>query len=1129
MTDPPIDPPPPSPQALHTAMAVLESQRGLLGDGVVDAAVAGLRAQLHALQPPAAGGEPTATGAAQEQALRLVSILFLDVVGSTSLGQRLDPEEIHAVMDGALSRFTATVRAHGGRVLQYAGDNLLAGFGAGEVHEDDAERAVRCGLALLVQGRHVGQQVQAMHGHGGFDVRVGIHSGAVLLGGGVDVEGTIRGSAVNIAARMEQSAAAGTLLISMDTYRLVQGRFDVHEGQALPIKGITAPMLTYRVERERPRSAQRVRRGLDGATAALVGRDADLAQMHAAWSAVQLGRQQQGVTLVGEAGLGKSRLMAEFESLRMAADPSTLVLPARAHAQGIHQPYAVIRDLLFRRFDVQDSDALTVAQGKLASGLAMLFGDRAEEQTALLGQLIGLDFSASPYIAGILQDGKQLRARAFHAWVEYLRLMSTRLQPSAVLVLILDDLHWADDGSLDAMQHLVSAGRDLPLLLLCAARPELLERRPGWGHAWPAHRLLELLALGTHDRQTLAHSLLQKLGQDPDAQLLRQLLIDRTEGNPFYMEALLQMLVDQGVLVTSTTPWQLVAQGLQNLQVPHTLVGVLQARLDALVVPQRRALQLASVVGAVFWGDALASLDARAPSELQALCQRALALPHEQSAFSDTQEFAFCHHLLHEVTYGTVLKRDKREQHERAALWLEARSSGRGAEFAGLIAEHFERAGILDRAAEHWALAAQEAAKRHADRAALAHADRALALDTDKHPQRQLALLRVRASVWARLGDVQEHETAVAALEALAEVQDDAVMRLIAAQTRMHRLCQNGDYEEAHLLGKRRLAEAAGRAPPEAARAHNIMIMALGRQGRHDEARAHAHTALALARDCGDAYTEASVLNNLSVGYMAERRLPQATDTGQEALAVYQRIGSRYGSAIAMLNLSLVAQYRGQLVAARDQLLQLLQLCDAIGHQQIGAQGRCNLAGVLIELNEPQAALDHAQDGVRMARMDGDRYIQATGSGNVFEASCRLGLWQQAIDYGRLAQAGLAASGEPAESLSYEAGVAYALQRSGDRAAAMAGVEAVLAAVAGRGGWHSDEAEAAIACTRVLTLHEDPRAAATLDAARRGLMAQAAVFASHEERDQFLRATASRREIQAMWDSRWPGQGNPAA
>ena len=1116
-------------QALQAAVAALEAQRALLGDAVVDAAVAGLQAQLQSLQS-APEGIAAAADAEPAQALRLVSILFLDVVGSTSLGQRLDPEEIHAVMDGALAGFSIIVQAHGGRVLQYAGDNLLAGFGAGEVHEDDAERAVRCGLALLADGQRVGQAVQAAHGHSGFDVRVGIHSGPVLLGGGVDAEGTIRGSAVNIAARMEQSAAPGTLRVSVDTYRLVQGRFDVQEAQAIRIKGIDTPMLTYRVERERPRSAQAVRRGLDGATAELVGRDADLLQMHAALVAVRGARLPQGVTLIGEAGLGKTRLVAEFEAALLAADPSTTLLHASAHPQGLHQPYGVIRDLLFRRFDVQDSDPLDVAQAKLAAGLATLFGERAQEQTALLGQLIGLDYRASPFIAGILQDGKQLRARAFHAWVEYLRLLCAPLQPPALLVLVLDDLHWADDGSLDAIEHLASAKLDpahpLPLLLLCAARPELLDRRPAWGAAWPAHRQLALQPLGADDRQALARSLLQPLLQPlaphADALLLQQLLIERTDGNPFYMEALLQMLVDQGVLVTTTMPWQLAGSGLQQLQVPTTLVGVLQARLDALLAPQRRALQQASVVGAVFWDDALASLDARAPTELQALCQRALALPHAQSAFGDAQEFAFRHHLLHEVTYGTVLRRDKREQHERAALWLEARSTGRGAEFAGLIAEHFERAGIPDRAAEHWALAAQEAVSRHADSAALAHADRALALDTGSHPQRRFALLRVRANVWSRRGDAGEHEKAIAALEAQAEALDDDVLRLMAAQSRMHRLCMNGDYEDAHRLGLLRLAAAEALAPLEAAKTHNTLIMALGRQGRHEEARAHAQAALRLARAHGDTYTEASVLNNLSVGYMAEKRLPQAISSGEQALAVYQRIGSRYGAAIAMLNLSLAAQYRGQLAAARDQLLQLLQLCDAIGHQQIGAQGRCNLAGVLTELGQPQAALDHAIDGIGRAQKDGDRYIQATGHGAAFEACNRLGLWQQAIHHGRLAQAGLLANGEPADSLAYEAGVACALQRSGDSAAALAGVEAVLAAVAGRGGWHQDEAEAAIACTLVLALLQDPRAAATLAAAHGGLMAQAASLPDPGEREQFLQATASRRDIQAAWDGRAP-------
>ena len=221
-----------------------------------------------------------------------------------------------------------------------------------------------------------------------------------------------------------------------------------------------------------------------------------------------------------------------------------------------------------------------------------------------------------------------------------------------------------------------------------------------------------------------------------------------------------------------------------------------------------------------------------------------------------------------------------------------------------------------------------------------------------------------------------------------------------------------------------------------------------------------------------------------------------------------------------MLNLSMVAQHSGQMAAARDQLLQLLQLCDAIGHQQIGAQGRCNLAGVLTELGQPQAALDHAVDGIRMAQKDGDRFIQATGHSAAFEACTLLNRWQQAVEHGRLAQAGLAANGEPAESLACEAGVAWALHQAGDSVAALAGVEAVLAAVASRGDWHDDEAEAAIACTRVLVLLHDPRAATTLAAAHRGLMAQAASFVDPIEREQFLRSTASRREIQAAWDGR---------
>lgn len=226
-------------QQLQAAIAALEGQRSLLGDAVVDASVAGLRARLAALD-----ALPSAEPA---QTLKQVSVLFLDVVGSTSLSQHLDPEDIHSVMDGALARGTRLVEAHRGKVLQFAGDSMLAAFGADETREDDSERAVRCGLALLELGRVLGTEVQAGHGHTGFDVRVGIHTGGVLLGGGVDAEGTIRGIAVSIAARMEQTAPAGALRISHSTYGHVRGVFDVAPQPPMTIKGLDEPIVTYLV------------------------------------------------------------------------------------------------------------------------------------------------------------------------------------------------------------------------------------------------------------------------------------------------------------------------------------------------------------------------------------------------------------------------------------------------------------------------------------------------------------------------------------------------------------------------------------------------------------------------------------------------------------------------------------------------------------------------------------------------------------------------------------------------------------------------------------------------------------------------------------------------------------------
>jgi class 3 adenylate cyclase len=242
-------------QQLEDTIAGLEAQRALLGDAIVDAALVPLRARLASLVA-APLDVPSA------QTLKQVTILFLDIVGSTALSQYLDPEAISVVMDGALARFTAIVEQLDGKVLKYAGDSVLAAFGVDEAREDDPERAVHAGLALLEEARHQGELVKRQHGREGFSIRVGVHTGSVLLGGGVDAEGSIRGSAVNIAARMEQTAPPGTLRISHDTYRHVHGLFEVEAQPAISPKGLDGPFTTYLVLRAKPRPFRATARGI---------------------------------------------------------------------------------------------------------------------------------------------------------------------------------------------------------------------------------------------------------------------------------------------------------------------------------------------------------------------------------------------------------------------------------------------------------------------------------------------------------------------------------------------------------------------------------------------------------------------------------------------------------------------------------------------------------------------------------------------------------------------------------------------------------------------------------------------------------------------------------------------------
>ena len=644
-------------QQLEAAIAALEAQRALLGDAVVETALAPMRRELAATR---------SAESATNQQLKQVSVLFVDVVESTAMGQRLDPEEIHAVMDGALERFTVIVQSHHGRVLKYTGDGMLAVFGSQVASEDDVEGAIRAGLGIIEDARLQAPYVRQKYGLPDFQVRAGVHTGIALLGGGVDTESSIRGDTVNVAARMEQSAPPGRLRISHDSYRHVRGLFDVVEQPPISVKGVVQPLRTYLVERVTPRAFRATTRGIEGVQTRMVGRESELRVLQAAFDATIAERRGRAVTVVGEAGVGKSRLLAEFQqSLDLR---SCWLLAGRAHPRSALHPYGLLRDMLTRHLEIGEWDAAALAERKLVEGLGPLFVEEGEAPIHLLGQLIGLDFSTSPHVEELLRNERQFKALAFDAGALFLR----RLGDSKPVVMMLDDLHWADNGSLEFIRFALRRNRDVPLLSVMLTRPSFFEQHADWTDSDDSHIRLDLTPLDKVFSGELAETLLQHVAEVPAA--LRALVTDGAEGNPFYMEELVKMLIDDGVIVAEAQGCRVLPDKLMGTRVPSTLTGVLQARLDALGPRERNALQQAAVVGHVFWDRALAAIDPGAVDALPVLLRKQFIVHHDMATVDDTREYAFQHHLLHQVTYDTMLKEPRRQGHERVGAFWSARA-----------------------------------------------------------------------------------------------------------------------------------------------------------------------------------------------------------------------------------------------------------------------------------------------------------------------------------------------------------------------------------------------------------------------------------------------------------------------
>lgn len=1098
---------------LTRGVKALEAQRALLGDSAVDAALAALRGQLaeHQVAAPRR---------------RLVSVLFLDVVGSTAMSQTLDPEDVHDIMDSALQAFSTRVVALGGKVLQYAGDSLLAAFGAEASREDDAERAVHAGLALLAEAQTQAARVLQRHGQAGFGVRVGVHTGHVLLGGGVDEEGSIRGFTVNIAARLEQAAPPGSLRISHDTWRHVRGVFEVAAQPPLRVKGQDEPLRTYLVSGARPRAFRVPTRGIDGVETPLVGRDAELGALVAAFESTLATRGLQAVTVLAEAGLGKSRLMHELQH-RLETHPQTFwLLLGRAQPGSALQPYGLLRDVLSWRLQIADSDSAEVARRKLVEGIAPLFTEDGivdgQTQAELLGLLIGMDFSASPRLQPLLTERRLLRDRALAAFAGYLRRLAA--SDGSSVVLLLDDLQWADDASLDWLQQLMTTD-DLPLTLVMGARPTLLERRPGWGDALPQHQRLPLAALDAQQRGALTNALLSRL--PGEAAALHSLIETQAEGNPFYAEELLKMLIDEGVIVVDGDRWHLHADRLRCAQVPGTLTGVLQARLDALAGPERRALQLASIVGPVFWDAALSALDANAPQALPALHAKAMVQTHADSAFANAREEGFHHHLLHQVTYDTVLKAERRAGHARAARWLAERVGDREAEYLAVTAEHYDRAGDAPRAAEWYWKAQSSATNGYAYATSLAYLRRLQALIEPADARQRFKICKELSFIGGAIGDATLQAEAADAGEAIAEQLDDDAMRAWVYSTRALMADRRGDRAEAGAMATRAVecGERSGNAV-NAALGHGELAWLASERGAVETAREHIERGLVWARRAADAMAspsddiyEIQLLLVLAQSYGVDYDYAMQEQISQRALALAERSRHRRIHASCHSFLSESALALGDVARAEAHIEQFEALGRLVGVTTLLAQAherRAMLA--LVTGNFAAAAADGHAAAAGYARI-GSVALQARSLGFAAEGLWRAGDAAAARAVCQQALALHESADEPIEVSVCRLQLADLLCAEGDPAGALALVRAERAMLAADSTLNNSLGAlgARFAAWRVLQAAGDPDAADQLAQTMAELTRRTAKITDPATRARALEAWPLHREVIAAW------------
>lgn len=892
---------------------------------------------LNGAAPAATQGAALSGAAAAER--RFVSVLFVDLVGFTPYAEGRDAEAVRDTLDRYFSLARLAVERHGGVIEKFIGDAVMAVWGTPTAHEDDAERAVRAAFELVDAARGLGDGVQA---------RAGIVTGEAAVTIGAEGQGMVAGDMVNTASRLQSVAPAGSVLVSETTMNSAKAAIVFESVGEQELKGKTAPVAAYRALRVVANRGGGQRS--EGLEAPFSGRDEELRLLKELLHATTRDGRARIAAISGPAGIGKSRLAWEFEKYIDGVVETIYWHRGRSPAYGEGVTFWALGEMIRRRAELAETDDEATSRARIGATVAQYVTDadeRAWVEPALL-TLLGLE---PPPAGG--------RDALFAAW----RIFFERIADQGTTVLVFEDLQWADSGLLDFIEHLLEWSKNKPLFVLGLTRPDLYERKPGWG---TGHRLATQMPLEPLPEAAM-RQLLGGLAPGLPEQAVTAIL-NRADGIPLYAVETIRMLVADGRLTLSDGAYTPTGE-LGELAVPETLRSLIASRLDALDPTDRTLLQDGAVLGQRFTTAALAATSGMTSEEieprLRALVRREFLELEADPRSPERGQYGFVQSLIREVAYGTLARRDRRTRHLAAARYFEMLSDD---ELAGVLASHYlaaHEASETGPEADALAVQARIALRGAAERAAalgghaqaLTYLEQALAVSTDPGERATLHQLAAE-SANASGQDAKAQDFAHQAIDHYASVGDET--------SRM--------------------------------RAVGLLGRVLLDSGHLDEAVEFMERELSGVSEADDGPDSAQVLANLSRAYMRTDRNQQAVDAADRALKVADRLNMERVVAEAFINKASSLHRLGRLREAMALHQAAIAIADRHGFAEQQLRGRNNYSVAQIEL-EPAKALQTVYEAIDHARRLGQRgmYHWLIGTSALYSASIGAG-WDRALE-----------------------------------------------------------------------------------------------------------------------------------